>query len=671
MNDTKIPNLAEVKGQIAKAQDAATNALTYTRAQLTAGTANPPALATRIWDEHGSLRVRTAAAGEKADQGITFALAGGRMAEREWDGKNVYTKWYGLKPGDDVSGYVPALAAVPESGVLHWTPGKYMHGLAGYAGKGDKYNPLWVIKKHRFTMKMAGVTVEAAPDLPNTTYYGGWLFLGCTHFRVEGWPVYDGRIDLRDPQKFQAYDGDGNPIKNPDGTPKMIYGDPSWANLLLDGWRPTVGCVDAHLQVVGVRCLMDGVICCGGSGATDPILTGEPPKDVYLDKCVSSGNARQGLSVVGVDGLTIDGGIYELTGTTQGPDGVERGMPPMAGIDLEGELVLHNKRVKIINKPEVRYNRGSGLYVHQFTENLDLQSLHSHHNGGYGLLVDDKSVGTKLGAGVLLEMNGRNTEAGAEPFELVFYGEGSEANGVTIITDAARAISNGGTKKGQKLLNVTVRSVATDNSKPSGWVSLYNPDIIVEGLTTENVVPYSGFGAVHVENLTTGTIRNSRIRTSLDNPGAAISGKAVNASGNQTAGYAQGDKLKVTPPTAAVPVDPVRVLFDDARARTLNSAYTGKMDPADAELLTTDAAGWTYRITSFPTLEAGSGTDMRFAISGRSGYRVSAIYSSRVVSSDGTRTYTSSTDGRSVYVADVPTTLTPLTVGAIVRVEKA
>ncbi|MHA0043490.1 hypothetical protein [Deinococcus sp. PEB2-63] len=528
-------------------------ALTLTRAQLLSGAADPGNVA-RVWDEHGSLRVRPRAGGETPDNGITFALAGNRIAEREWDGKNVYTAWYGLKPGDDVAGYVPALAATPENGVLHWTPGKYIHGLAGYAGKGDKYNPLWVILKQRFTMKMAGVVIEAAPDLPNTTYYGGWLFLGCTQFRVEGWPIYDGRLDVRDAQKFHLRDlGTGALRYNPDGSPVMGYSDPNSANLLLDGWRVTVGCVDAHLEVEGHRALMDSIIACGGSNPTNEILTGDPPKDVYLNKCVGRGSLRQGLSAVGIDGLTFDGGLYELTGKTKGPDGVERGALPMAGIDLEGEMTLFNKRVKFINRPEIRHNRGSGLMVHQYTTDADIQSLHSHHNDGYGLNIDDSSRGTYVGPGVMLEMNGRDKGPRAESFEVNLYGEGTILNGVTIVTDAQRAINNGGAKKGQKILNVTVKSTATDNNAPSGWVALFNPDVLVDGLTTENVVPPSGYGAVHTDALTTGAIRNSRIRTTLGTNAAGLSGTAVSATGNEVNGYTLGNALvRAVPPPVMV-----------------------------------------------------------------------------------------------------------------------
>ncbi|MHA0041499.1 hypothetical protein [Deinococcus sp. PEB2-63] len=523
-------------------------ALTLTRAQLLSGAADPGNVS-RVWDEHGSLRVRPRAGGETPDNGITFALAGNRIAEREWDGKNVYTAWYGLKPGDDVAGFRPAFAAVPVDGVLHWTPGKYVHGLAGYAGQPANYNPLWIVNRYRFTWRMAGVTVEAAPDLPNTTYYGGFLFLGCTQFRVEGWPVYDGRLDVRDAQKFHLRDlGTGELRYNPDGSPVMGYSDPNSANLLLDGWRVTVGCVGAYLEVEGHRALMDSIIVCGGSVPTDAILTGIPPVDVELHKCVGRGSLRQGLSVVGVDGLTLDGGLYELTGKTQGPDGQPRGALPMAGIDFEGESTLFNKRVRVKNSPEIRFNRGAGLMVHQYTREAQIDSALIHENDGYGLNIDNTAQNTKIGAGVILRMNGRNKGAGAESFEVNLYGTGTELNGSTIITDAHRAINNAGAAPGQKIMNVTVKVTGTNPGASAGWVYLGNPDIIVDGLTVDGAEGPGGYGAVHAAALTTGAIRNCRIRAQ-GKTGAGLAGSAVNAQGIEVSGYTLGNALvRAVPP---------------------------------------------------------------------------------------------------------------------------
>ncbi|MFB9084124.1 hypothetical protein [Deinococcus wulumuqiensis] len=638
-------------------------ALTYTRAQLTAGTANPPAPATRIWDEHGSLRVRPAASGEKADQGITFALAGGRMAEREWDGKNVYTKWYGLKPGDDVSGYIPALAAVPEDGVLHWTPGKYVHGLAGYAGKGDKYNPLHIRGKNRFTMKMAGVTVEAALDLPNTTYYGGWAFYSCHHYRIEGWPVYDGRLDVRDAQQFhERYHNDPvTGVWGPDTSSPKRYSDPGWALLWLDGWRVELGCVGSYLEVEARRCLMDGILTVGNC------------VDTYLYRCVSSGNFRQGLSAVGVDGLTIDGGIYELTGQTRGPDGQRRGTAPFAGIDLEGEAhggandtPLMNKRVQIINKPEFRYNRGAGLMVHQYSENTQVESAHIHHNDAYGLNVDGASVGSYFGPGVFLEMNGRYKGAGAESFEVNFHGADAVLNGVIIVTDAQRAIYDGEGKKGKKILNVTVKSTATDNSAESGWVSLFNPDTLVDGLTTENVVPPSGYGAVHVENLTTGAIRNSRIRTTLDTNVPGLSGKAANAAGNEVTGYRRGKTLTV--PSRA-PAVAFKLTMDESGERKLVTADSREMNPMKAELLLEEADAWTYRLTGAPAVTAGTNPQVRFWVDNLKVGEYTVLFQSVGVGDAGGygRAYPARMYGHAVHT-EIPTGQTTLAINVLVRV---
>lgn len=660
---TDAAELADTAKSVADTAQSAASALlaslTLTRPQLLSGTADPGAVS-RIWDEHGSLRVRNARAGETPDNGITFALAGGRMAEREWDGKNVYTAWYGLKPGDDVAGYVPALAAVPEGGVLHWTPGKYVHGMAGYAGKGNEYNPLWVIKKHWFTMKMAGVVVEAAPDLPNTTYYGGWLFLGCTHFRIEGWPVYDGRLDIREPQKFPAYDfGTGQPIYNPDGSPKMVYMDPSYANLILSGWQVTVGCKDAHMQVVGKRTLMDGVICNGGSEATDKILKGLPPIDVYLDRCTATGAARQGLSVVGVDGLTIDGGLYELTGVTTGPDGLRRGMAPTAGIDLEGEVHLHNNRVKVINSPEIRQNAGAGMMVHQYSYGVEVQSAHIHHNEDGGLFTVATSADTRIGA-VRLEMNGGVD--GKSNIELGISGPGTIVDGARILTGAVFAIEgNGGT--GQQLRNVEVKTVATDASKAMGGIVLSTPDVVVDGLVTENIVPLGGgYDALHFENLSTGVVRNTRIRGTL--PDLATK-NAVSVGATADAGQISAE---VTGYASGVPLPKFSLVMVSNRQL---SGYSVDLDPVKImETVSVEPGGWTLRLRSTPVFEAGRADPMLTLSVGNTKYKV-AILSAAAGAADGSARYGLDVEARNLYLRGIPETFTSVTVNLTVRLMRA
>lgn len=93
---------------------------------------SPLAQTVRIWDEYSSLRVRAARAGETADEGLTYALAGGRIAEREnVERRNV------LMFGDEAqirTGKVSAndairkaLASLPaEGGRLYFPSGRYL-----------------------------------------------------------------------------------------------------------------------------------------------------------------------------------------------------------------------------------------------------------------------------------------------------------------------------------------------------------------------------------------------------------------------------------------------------------------------------------------------------------------------------------------------------------------
>ena len=645
---TAVSEALQAADTAQNAANALLASLTLTRPQLLSGTADPGAVS-RIWDEHGSLNVRNARPGEMPDNGITFKLAGGRMAEREWDGKNVYTAWYGLKPGDDVAGYVPALAAVPEGGVLHWTPGKYMHTLAGYAGKGDKYNPLHVENKHRFIMKMAGVFIEAAPDLPNTTYYGGWMFLGCTHFRIEGWPIYDGRLDVRDPQKFQT-DYWHNPDNGGNWEPKpgapFVYSDPSWANLWMEGWRVERHCIDTYLEVEARRCLMDGILTVGNC------------VDTYLYRCVSSGNLRQGLSAVGVDGLTIDGGVYELTGKTKGPDGVERGAPPMCGVDLEGEGPgagglpegLPNKRVRIINSPEFRFNRASGIMVHQYTQNAEIQSAHCHRNDAGGLIVDKKAVDTQVGA-VLLERNGE--------MDLATSGSGTVVDGARIISSGSYAIQGDGGER-QKLLNTKVSAVGPDG-KTNGVVVLDMPDIIVDGLTMEDSIPVGGgYDALHVESLTTGRISNLKMRTKRAGAGNAIS-LGVNADAGRISGEVIGYAKGIPLPKFGLMLIANRKLSD----------YSTDIDPVKiVEVLGIEPGAWTLRLHAGPVLDAGNANPTLTLLIGNSKYRGATITAS-VSKSDGTARYSAFVEGRDIYPQNLSTEFIPLAVALTVRITRA
>lgn len=69
--------------------------LQTTRAALATGTVTA-AVGTRLLDEYGPLRARAAGVGEVADNGLTYALPGGLIAEREDDGTPAHADWFNI-----------------------------------------------------------------------------------------------------------------------------------------------------------------------------------------------------------------------------------------------------------------------------------------------------------------------------------------------------------------------------------------------------------------------------------------------------------------------------------------------------------------------------------------------------------------------------------------------
>ena len=75
-------------------------------------------------------------------------------------------------------------------------------------------------------------------------------------------------------------------------------------------------------------------------------------KNVHLQDVTCDNNYRQGLSVISVDGLLVEGCVFKNTG-----------MPPCAGVDIEPDAAAEKVKNVVLRDCRFVYNYGDGIEV--------------------------------------------------------------------------------------------------------------------------------------------------------------------------------------------------------------------------------------------------------------------------------------------------------------------
>ncbi len=122
-------------------------------------------------------------------------------------------------------------------------------------------------------------------------------------------------------------------------------------------------------------------------------------RNITLQNVASTGNRRQGLSVLGVDGLTVVDSVFERSG----------GTPPSAGVDIEPGGYGHKVKNVTFRNCAFRDNAGRGFVADSTTgddiANVRILGGASTGNGWEGVVFDG-TTGGGLVSGVLVARNG-------------------------------------------------------------------------------------------------------------------------------------------------------------------------------------------------------------------------------------------------------------------------
>ena len=86
-----------------------------------------------------------------------------------------------------------------------------------------------------------------------------------------------------------------------------------------------------------------------------------PCRNITVRNCVFDRNSRQGISVISVDGLTVENTLLNNT----------IGRPPQAGIDFEPNHIAHMFKRCILRGCEISGNKGSGIEVYLVNFNAE------------------------------------------------------------------------------------------------------------------------------------------------------------------------------------------------------------------------------------------------------------------------------------------------------------
>lgn len=469
---------------------------------------------------------------------------------------------YGVAEGASAQTFLDAVAATPDGGTLVCPRVK----LKDHGGR------LLIQNRRNLTIEGNGLVIEADSDLPDpsTGANGGIYFLYCEQVDVYD-VAYDGRLDARTPYGSDA--GDTN---------------------MKSAWNILTGCVGVRLHnCAGLRGMMDGFYVGHRDntfGVLPDIIQANMPWDTELNNCRAEYNYRQGLSVVGCNGLTVRGGEYSYTGML-GPD---KGTLPMAGIDTEAFSPLGwlNLRVHITGNPNIHHNKGVGVLVENATWGLLMDSGHIHHNAGSAVGFSSNDTKDNVITGVLCEFNCTDTP---ETVEVVIRGLRQTFNGNRVNCSAGvRGIAGSTPGAWNSICDNTVTGQGDGTLSTGGIASVGENARVTGNLCIEAVVTLAGYGAVHVEGVGSTATGNRAITYLSGNPtayGVRVVAGVAYAAGNSSMGYA-GGVVSDAPGSPLNPPSPPALAFVDGLAM---DGY-GTLDTQTASVVSSDPDVLVYRL---------------------------------------------------------------------------
>lgn len=209
-------------------------------------------------------------------------------------------------------------------------------------------------------------------------------------------------------------------------------------------WRSGLslnGCVDVVVEGLTICDTGgDGVYIGGGK-------KGKPCKNIRLRDIVCDNNYRQGISVISVDGLTVENCVFKNTW----------GTPPSAGVDIEPDSPEEMVKDIVFRNCAFEDNYGDGIEVFLAHQKLDSKPV--------SILFERCRVASKRGAGVRVSKVGDDGPEGS----VVFRGctiENTEAYGIKVQDKSSR-------RAVVKFVDCTLRNTANNRQFAGAWAPVW------------------------------------------------------------------------------------------------------------------------------------------------------------------------------------------------------
>lgn len=337
---------------------------------------------------------------------------------------------------DDTAALQAAMGAVPAGGRLQLRSGAVYRIDTNVHPSSGTFGGLRI--RSGVTLDLNGAELRALPSIESK----GAVVQA---YRAHGWRIVGpGRIS----GERSAHRGRGGEW----GHGIAIFGSNDWS-------------VGSDLEIAG--CWGDGLYAGYAPGQAGSYCSGFTIENVEISDC-----RRNGISIVGGrSGIIRSVHIHDIDGTS-----------PMAGIDLEPDLIAHSNRDILIDKARIeRVQVGVGVALANERVRITRSSIEA---GNSGIIVSDHTRGLEIVDNVRIANTGGGVEGAAIRTVAT---DASTINGVTIRNNA---IAGGGwfvlefTQPGYRNVTITRNRIAASNRGTVGIARLLGGGTFTDNVAT-------------------------------------------------------------------------------------------------------------------------------------------------------------------------------------------
>ncbi|NUM56752.1 MAG: right-handed parallel beta-helix repeat-containing protein [Candidatus Hydrogenedentes bacterium] len=196
--------------------------------------------------------------------------------------------------------------------------------------------------------------------------------------------------------------------------------------------------------------VVEGLTICDTGGDGIYVAGGKekrPCKNIVLRDVVCDNNYRQGISVISVDGLTVENCAFKNTW----------GTPPSAGVDIEPDSAHEMVKDIVFRNCSFTDNYGDGIEVFLAHQKLDSKPT--------SILFENCRVSSMRGAGIRVTKIGDNGPEGSVVFRNCTV-ENTEAYGIKVQDKSLKRAS-------VKFIHCTVRNAANNRQSAGAWAPIW------------------------------------------------------------------------------------------------------------------------------------------------------------------------------------------------------